>query len=53
MKRIERIAVDECIRQTSALAGQLRSRLGDQPIKFVFLATEHRGILDIEIPLPP
>ena len=29
--------------------GQLRSRLGDQAIKFVFLATEHPGIPDIEI----
>src|SRR5215472_18824000 len=49
MKRIERVVVDECIGQTSALPGQLRSRLGDQPIKFVFLATEHPGIPDIEI----
>ena len=48
MKRIERVVVDECIGQTSALPGQLRSRLGDQPIKFVFLATEHPGIPDIE-----
>jgi hypothetical protein len=49
MKRIERVVVDECIGQTSALLGQLRSRLGDQPIKFVFLATEHPGIPDTEI----
>jgi hypothetical protein len=51
MKRIERVVVDECIGQTSALPvpGQLRSRLGDQPIKFVFLATAHPGIPDIEI----
>jgi hypothetical protein len=49
MKRIERVIVDECIGQTSALPGQLRSRLGEQPIKFVFLATEHPGIPDIEI----
>ena len=49
MKPIERVVVDECIGQTSALPGQLRSRLGDQPIKFVFLATEHPGIPDIEI----
>jgi hypothetical protein len=49
MKGIERVVVDECIGQTSALPGQLRSRLGDRPIKFVFLATEHPGIPDIEI----
>ena len=49
MKRIERVVVDECIGQTPALPGQLRSRLGEQPIKFVFLATEHPGIPDIEI----
>jgi hypothetical protein len=49
MKRIERVVVDECIGQTSALLGQLRSRLGDRPIKFVFLATEHPGIPDTEI----
>ena len=49
MKRIERVVVEECIGQTSPLPGQLRSRLGDQPIKFVFLATEHPGIPDIEI----
>jgi hypothetical protein len=44
MKRIERVVVDECIGQISALPGQLRSRLGDRPIKFVFLATEHPGM---------
>ena len=49
MKRIERVIVDECIGQTSVLPGQLRSRLGDGPIQFVFLATEHPGIPDIEI----
>ena len=49
MKRIERVVVDECIGQTSALPEQLRSRLGDRPIKFVFLATEHPGIPDVEI----
>jgi transposase len=44
MKWIERVVVDECIGQISALPGQLRSRLGDRPIKFVFLATEHPGM---------
>src|SRR6516225_1334241 len=49
MKRIERVVVDECIGQRSVLPGQLRNRLGDQAITFVFLATEHPGIPDIEI----
>ena len=49
MKRIERVVVDECIGRTSALPGQLRSRLGNRPIKFIFLATEHPGIPDVEI----
>ena len=31
------------------LAGQLRERLGERSVKFVFLATEHPGIPDIEI----
>jgi len=48
MKLIERIIVDECVGRASVL-GQLRRRLGDRPIKFVFLATEHPGIPDIEI----
>jgi hypothetical protein len=49
MKLIERVVVDECLGQASALLEQLRCRLGDQPIKFVYLATEHPGIPDIEI----
>jgi hypothetical protein len=49
MKLIERIIVDECVDRASALLGQLCCRLGDRPIKFVFLATEHPGIPDIEI----
>ena len=49
MKHIERVVVDECVGQTSALLGQLRCHLGDRPIKFVFLAAEHPGIPDIEI----
>ena len=49
MKLIERVVVDECLGQASALLGQLRCRLGDRPIEFVFLATEHPGIPDIEI----
>jgi hypothetical protein len=49
MKLIERVVVDECVGQASALLEPLRCRLGDRPIKFVFLATEHPGIPDIEI----
>ena len=49
MKLIERVVVDECLGQASALLEQLRCRLGDRPIKFVYLATEHPGIPNIEI----
>ena len=49
MNRIERVVVDECIGQEFPLVGQLRQRLGERPVKFVFLATEHPGIPDIEI----
>jgi hypothetical protein len=49
MNRIERIVVDECVGQESPLVGQLRHRLGERPVKFVFLATELPGIPDIEI----
>ena len=49
MSSIERVIVDECVGQDSALVGQLRQRFGEQPVKFVFLATKHPGIPDIEI----
>jgi len=49
MNRIERVVVDECVGQESPLVGQLRQRLGERPVTFVFLATEHPGIPDIEI----
>jgi hypothetical protein len=49
MKPIERVIVDECVGQASALLEQFRCRLGDRPVKFVFLANEHPGIPDIEI----
>ena len=49
MNRIDRVVVDECVGQESPLVGQLRERLGEQTVKFVFLATEHPGIPDIEI----
>lgn len=46
---LERVIVDECVGKESPLVGQLRRRLGERPVKFVFLATEHPGIPDIEI----
>ena len=49
MNRIERVVVDECVGQESPLVGQLYERLRERPVKFVFLATEHPGIPDIEI----
>src|SRR5258708_16429761 len=49
MNRIERVVVDECVGRESPLVGQLRQRLGEQPVKFVFLAAKHPGIPDIEI----
>jgi len=49
MSRIERVVVDECVSQESPLVEQLRQRLGERPIQFVFLTTEHPGIPDIEI----
>ena len=49
MNRIERVVVDECVGQESPLLGQLCQRLGERPVGFVFLASEHSGIPDIEI----
>src|SRR5208283_4511615 len=49
MNRIERVVVDECVGQESPLLGQLCQRLGERPVRFVFLASEHPGIPDIEI----
>src|SRR6516165_2471592 len=49
MNPIERVVVDECVGHESPLVGQLRQRLGNRPIQFVFLATEHPEIPDIEI----
>jgi hypothetical protein len=49
MNHIERVVVDECVDQESSLVGQLRQRLGERPVKFVFLATEYPRIPDIEI----
>jgi hypothetical protein len=39
MKRVEGVVVDECVGQESPLVGQLRQRLGERQVKFVFLAT--------------
>ena len=49
MNRIERVVVDECVGQESHSWGSSASAWGEQPVKFVFLATEHPGIPDIEI----
>ena len=49
MNHIERVVVDECVGRESPLVGQLRQRLGKRPVTFVFLATEHPEIPDIEI----
>ena len=49
MNRIERVVVDECVGQESPLLGQLCQHLGERPVRFVFLASEHPGIPDIEI----
>jgi hypothetical protein len=49
MSRIERVVVDECVGEESPLVRQFRQRLGERPVKFVFLTTEHPGIPDIEI----
>src|SRR5438067_12047701 len=49
MARIERVVVDECVGRGSKLPEQLRRRLGQGPVAFLFLASEHSGIPDIEI----
>jgi hypothetical protein len=49
MARIERVVVDEGVGRESTLVIELRSRLGERPFEFIFLASEHPGIPDIEI----
>jgi hypothetical protein len=49
MERIERVVVDEGVGRQSVLVMELHSRLGERPVEFVFLASEHPGIPDIEI----
>jgi hypothetical protein len=49
MRRIERVVVDECVGQESAILEELRSRLGSRPVELIFLAIEHPGIPDLDI----
>jgi hypothetical protein len=49
MNCIERVVVDEGVGPDSELVRQFRDRLGEQQVAFVFLASEHPGIPDIEI----
>ena len=49
MNHIERVVVDEGVGRDSELLAQFRDRLGDRQVVFVFLASEHLGIPDIEI----
>jgi hypothetical protein len=49
MIHIERVVVDEGVGRDSELMAQFRDRLGDRQVVFVFLASEHPGISDIEI----
>ena len=49
MNHIERVVVDEGVGPDSELMAQFRDRLGERQVVFVFLASEHPGIPDIEI----
>jgi len=49
MNRIKRVVVDEGVGPDSELVRQFRDRLGERQVAFVFLASEHPGIPDIEI----
>ena len=49
MHHIERVVVDEGVGPDSELMAQFRDRLGERQVVFVFLASEHPGIPDIEI----
>ena len=49
MNHIERVVVDEGVGPDSELMAQFRDRLGEHQVVFVFLASEHPGIPDIEI----
>jgi hypothetical protein len=47
--RIQRIVIDECVRQDSPLLAQLMGRLCGHPAELMFLAAQHPGIPDVEI----
>jgi hypothetical protein len=49
MNHIERVVVDEGVGRDSELMVQFRDRLGERQVVFVFVASEHPGIPDIEI----
>jgi hypothetical protein len=51
MNHIERVVVDEGVGPDSKLMAQFRDRLGsgERQVVFVFLASEHPGIPDIEV----
>jgi hypothetical protein len=49
MNHIERVVVDEGVGPDSELMAQFRDLLRDRKVVFVFLASEHPGIPDIEI----
>jgi len=49
MNHIERVVVDENVGPCSELLAEFRARLGERQVVFVFLASEHPGIPDIEI----
>jgi hypothetical protein len=49
MNHIERVVVDESVGPGSELMAEFRDRLGERQVVFVFLASEHPGIPDIEI----
>lgn len=47
--RIQRIVIDECVRQDSPLLARLMGRLCGHPAELMFLAAQHPGIPDVEI----
>jgi hypothetical protein len=49
MNHIERVVVDEGVGRDSELMVRFRDRLGERQVVFVFVASEHPGIPDIEI----
>ena len=49
MNPIERVVVDESVGRDSELMALFRDRLGERQVVFIFVASEHPGIADIEI----